>query len=146
LQLTAGELGHRALGEVRGADRGQGLRSTRQDLRRRRAEVLEPERDLVVHAREDDLVLRVLEERRHRAGEVRRVHAARVQPGDLDRAGEAAAVEVRHEPGQRPQQGRLPAARGPKQRDHLARLELQRDAAQRLVLAGVGERELADGR
>jgi hypothetical protein len=55
-------------------------------------------------------------------------------------------VEVRHEPGERAQEGRLAAARWPEQRDHLARLDLERDATQRLVLAGVAERELADGR
>ena len=55
----------------------------------------------------------------------------RVEAGDLDAPGEAAAVEVRHEPGERAQQRRLPAAGGAEQRDHLAGAELERDVVER---------------
>ena len=53
----------------------------------------------------------------------------RVEAADLDPAGEAAAVEVRHEPGERAQERRLAAAGGAEQRDDLARVELERDVA-----------------
>ena len=97
------------------------------------------------HAREHDLVLGILEERRDGSREVGRPRAPRVVAGDLDAAGKAAAVEVRHEPGQRAQQRRLAAAGGAEQRDHLAGLEVERDAVQRRCRRlRVGERELLD--
>ena len=71
---------------------------------------------------------------------------ARVQPADLDPAGEAATVEVRHEPRERAQERRLAAARGAEQRDDLARVELERDVAHRRHAARVGEREPLDAR
>ena len=46
LELAARELGHRPLGEMRGADRGERPSRTRADQLRRRADVLEPERHL----------------------------------------------------------------------------------------------------
>ena len=55
-------------------------------------------------------------------------------------------MEVRDEAGERAQERRLAAARGPKQRDDLARLELERDAAQSLVPARVGEAQILDAR
>ena len=118
----------------------------RPDLGRLGAEVLEPERDLVRDDRHHDLVLRVLEDRRDRARELGRAGRARVEAGDDDAAREAAAVEVRHEPGERPQQRRLAGAGGAEQRDDLAGLELERDAAQRRRRGRVGEREIDDGR
>ena len=110
------------------------------------AEVLEPERDLVRGDRHHDLVLRILEDGRDRAGELGRARAAGVEPGDDDPAREAAAVEVRHEPGERAQQRRLPGARRAEERDDLSRLQLERDAVQRRRRSRVGEREAADGR
>ena len=71
---------------------------------------------------------------------------ARVEPGDDDPAGEAAAVEVRHEPGERAQQRRLPGARGAEQRDDLARLELERDVASAGGAAGYENARPLDGR
>jgi hypothetical protein len=131
LELAAGQLGDRSLGQVSGADGGQRPLRARRDQLRHGAEVLEPERDFGLDPREHDLVLRVLEERRHAAGEVGRPGTPCVVAVDLDAACEAAPVEVRHEAGKRAQQGRLPAAGGAEERDHLARLELERNAVQR---------------
>ena len=70
---------------------------------------------------------------------------AGVEAGDDDAAGEAAAVEVRHEPGQRAQQRRLARAGRPEERHHLAGLELERDILQRRPCGRVCEREIDDG-
>ncbi len=56
-----------------------------------------------------DLILRVLEDRGDVAGERCGRGLARVEPADDDAAREDAAVEVRHEPGERAQQRRLAA-------------------------------------
>ena len=61
------------LGQMLDADERQRLVDPRPDLRRLDAEVLEPEGDLVRDLRHHDLVLRILEDRRHRAGEIARV-------------------------------------------------------------------------
>ena len=82
-------------------------------------------------AREDDLVLGILEEGRNRPREIGGARPPRVEPGHLDPACEPPAVEVRNEPGQRAQQRRLPRAGRPEQRDDLARLDLERDVPQR---------------
>ena len=123
LQLPAGELDRLPAPEVERVDGVEGALDPRPDLRRRDAEVLEPERDLVRRDRHHDLVLRILEDRRHRPGELGRPGAARVEAGDHDPAREAAAVEVRHEAGERAEQGRLARPGGPEQRDDLARRE-----------------------
>ena len=111
LQLAAGELGHRPVGEVGGADRVSASsargRSPPAGCRRSRARRRPRRATRVKH----DLVLGVLEERRDRPGELGRPRAARVAAGDLDAAREAAAVEMRHEPGERAQQRRLARAR-----------------------------------
>ena len=146
LQLAAGELDRLAPPEMERVHRSERALDARPDLGRRHAEVLEPERDLVRGDRHHDLVLRILEDGRDRAGELGRARAAGVEPGDDDPAREAAAVEVRHEPGERAQQRRLAGARGAEERDDLPGLELERDAAQRRRRGRVGEREAADGR
>ena len=112
LELAARELGHLPLGEMRGADRCERSSRARADQLRRRTDVLQPERHLGGHACEHDLVFGILEERRDGSREVGRPRAPGVVAGDLDAAGEATAVEVRHEPGQRAQQRRLAAAGG----------------------------------
>ena len=126
-------------------DRRERPLDARPDLGRRDAEVLEPERNLVRSDRHHDLVLRILEDGRHRAGELRRAGAAGVEPGDDDPAREAAPVEVRHEPRERAQQRRLAGARRAEERDDLPGLQLERDAAERRRRSRVGEREAADG-
>ena len=131
LQLAARELGDVPLGEVLRADRSERGVGARQDLLARRAEVLEPEGDLGLDARHHHLVLGVLEDGRHRPGQVGRVRAPGVVPADDDASRKAAAVEVRHQPGEGPHEGRLPRARAPEQEDDLARLQLEVDAVER---------------
>ena len=55
------------------SDRGERRLDARPDLGRRRAEVLEPECDLVRDDREDDLILRILEDRCDRSRQLGRV-------------------------------------------------------------------------
>ena len=128
LQLAGRERLGTALCEPRDAGIGERAVDAGPDLCRRRAEVLEPERDLVLDAAEDDLVLGVLEERRDLVGEIGRAEAAGVASGDLDPALEAAAVEVRDEPGQRAQKRRLAGARGAEERHDLTGLDLERES------------------
>ena len=116
---------------MRGTDGVERLVNLCPDLRRRRAEVLEPERDLVRDPGHHDLVLRVLEDGRDRPDEVGRPGAARVEAADDDRPAEAAAVEVGHEPGERAQKRRLPAAGRAEHGDDLAVVDLDRDVLER---------------
>ena len=142
LQLSPGELGDGAIGEVLGADRGERLVRATDDLLCRGPDVLEPEGDLADDAREDDLFLRVLEDAGHRPGELGRAHGPRVEAGDLDAPFEAPAVKVRNEPCEGAQQRRLARAGWTEHGDDLARFDLQGDVAKRRG-AGlrVGERE-----
>ena len=64
-------------------------------------------------------------------GQLGRAVLARVEPADQRAPGELAAVEVRHEPGRGAQQRRLARARAAGEHDELARLDAQRDVAQR---------------
>ena len=107
LQLAAGQLRDRPVEQMPGAYGLQRLERPPCDLGRRRGDVLEPECDLRLDAREDDLVLRILEEGPDRPGKLSRPHLPRVQPRNLHPARELSAVEVRHEPGERAQQRRL---------------------------------------
>ena len=131
LQLAAGQLDRLSPPEVQRVDRLERALDARPDLGGRDAEVLEPEGDLVRDDRHHDLVLRILEDRRDGPGKRGRPRRTRVEAGDDDSAGEAAAVEVRHEPCERAQQGRLSGARWAEQRHNLAGLELERDVLQR---------------
>src|SRR5215210_1312424 len=97
------------------------------DLVRRHAHVLEPEGDLVLDAREDDLVLRILEHGRDGSRELARAGAPRVHAVDLDPPCELPTVKVGDEPGQSAQQGRLPRPRRAEEADELTGAELQRD-------------------
>ena len=145
LELAAGELDRLAPPQMERVHREKRSLDARPDLGRRHAEILEPERHLVRRDRHHDLVLRILEDGRNRAGELGWTCAAGVEPGDDDPAGEAATVEVRHEPRERAQQRRLPGARGAKERDDLPNLQLERDAVERRRRGRVREREAADG-
>jgi hypothetical protein len=115
------------------------------DVGGRRAEILEPEGDLVLDPAEHDLVLRVLEQRGHLVRKVGGPEATRVPAGHLDATLEAPAVEVRNEPRERTKERRLARARGAEERHDLARLDAERDVVQRrAVSAGVGEGEPLD--
>ncbi len=132
---------------MRRPDRDERGVGARQDLLVGRAEVLQPEGDLGGDPRHHDLVLGVLEDRRDGSGQCGRVRAPRVEPGDHDPPGEAAAVEVRHEPGERAHERRLPGPGAPDEEDDLARLELEVDAVERRPLgARVRERQLLGAR
>ena len=146
LQLAAAQLRRTAAGEVLGADRGERLARARANLGRRRAQVLQTEGDLGGHARHDDLVLGILEHSRDGSGEVGRTGAARVAAADGDAPGEAAAVEVRHQAGQRAEERGLPRAGGAEQGDALARLDRERHVPEGRHAAGVRERQPVDGR
>ncbi len=147
LQLAAGDLGHAPRRRSPAMPTAASARCTRgQDRLGRGADVLEPERDLGGDAPEDDLVLRILEDRRDRSGELGRPRAARVAAGDLDAALEAAAVEPRHEPGERAHERRLAGAGRAEQQHDLAALDLERDVAQRRRRLRVREREPLDAR
>ena len=145
LQLAAGELDRLPAPEVERVDRLERALDTGPDFRRRDAEVLEPEGDLVGDDGHHDLVLGILKDRRDRAGELGRACAAGVEPGDDDLTLEAAAVEVRDEPGERAEQRRLARTGRAEESHHLSRLERQRDVAQRRRSRGVREREAVDG-
>ena len=146
LELTAGELDRLPPPEMEGVHRDERPLDAGPDLGGRYAQILESERHLVGSDRHHDLVLRILEDGRHRAGELRRASAASVEPGDDDAAREAAPVEVRHEPRERAQQRRLAGARRAEERNDLPGLELERDAVERRRRGRVGEGEVADGR
>ena len=126
-------------------DRFQRLVRPRPDLGRRHAEVLEPEGDLVPDERHHDLILGILEDRRGRPGECGRPQPAGVHPGHEHAAGEAATVEMRDEPGERPQKRRFPRAGRAEERDDLARLEPKGDVREsRLGRARIAELQPAD--
>ena len=145
LQLAAGELDRLPAPEVERVHRLERALDPGPDLRRRDAEVLEPEGDLVRDDRHHDLVLGILEDRRDGAGELGRARATGVEPGDDDPALEAAAVEVRDEPGESAEQRRLARAGRAEERHDLSRLERQRDVAHRRRSRRVREREAVDG-
>ena len=146
LQLPARELRDAAAGEVRRPDRVERVRRTLCDLARRRADVLEAERDLRLDSAEHDLVLGILEDGRDGAGQLGGPRAARVAAGDLHPALERSTVEPRDEPGERTQDGRLPRARRPEQQQHLARLDRQRHLVEREPAVGIREREPGERR
>ena len=123
-----------------GADRGQRAQRPVFDLMRRSPDVLQAERNLVEDPREDDLVLRILEHRRDRAGQASRAVPPRVESRDLDAAREAAAVEVRDQAGERAEEGRLPGARTPEHQRDLSRDQVRGHVPKRWC-RGAGVRE-----
>ena len=129
---------------MRGADSCQCVESTRDDLARRRPDVLQPEGDLTRDARRHDLVLRILEQRRHRARKRRWTSRPGIPPVDLDPSFESAAVKVRHEPGECPQQRRLARTRSAEDEDDLARVDLQRHVAKGALRSGIRKRQPLD--
>jgi hypothetical protein len=147
LQLAAGELRRLPAREVGGADGVERLERLRPDLRGRRAQVLEPERDLVLDPGHHDLVLGVLEDGGDGPDEVGRPGTARVEAADDDGPAEPAAVEVGHEPGERAQERRLPAARRAEHGEDLAVGHFHGDVPERgLTRLGVGVRQPVDDR
>ena len=113
LELAGGELVGLPAGEMLGAHPPERLEGANRDLERRHAEVLEPELELVLDAGHHDLVLRVLEDGGDRPARSlgRAVRVSRPPTSTL--TGEPAAVEVRHQAGERAQQRRLSRPDGP---------------------------------
>ena len=131
LELAARELVRRAVEQTADAERQRRLLDPARDRRRAPAAVLEREGELGAHAAHHHLRLGVLEQRAGDRRELRRAVLARVQPTGRQPPRELAAVEVRHEAGGGLQERRLPGARQARQDDELARLDRQRDVAQR---------------
>jgi hypothetical protein len=125
LELATGELGGRAVEQLRDPERERRLLDGPRHRRRRLPLVLERERELGANRAHHDLRLGVLEQRADGDRERSRRVLARVHAGDRRAAGEHAAVEVRHEPVGGAQQRRLARAR-PAGEDHqLARTDLE---------------------
>ena len=115
------------------------------DLVGRGADVLQPESDLGLDAGKDDLVLRILEGDRDGARKVARLRAAGVTADDLHSPGEETAVEVRHEPGEGPQQRRLARSGRAEQADELARPDVEGNVLERRSSRPrIGVREVLD--
>ena len=131
LELAARQLVRRAVEDPRDPERQRGLLHPARDRGRRQPLVLEREGQLGAHRAHHDLGLGVLEQRPGHGGERRRVVRARVEPADLEPAGELAAMEVRHEPAGRAQQRRLARAARAGQDDELAGRDVEVDVAQR---------------
>ena len=142
LELAARELGGLSLPQVEGVHGGERRLDARPDLGGRRAEVLEPESDLVRDDREDDLILRILEDRGDRSRQIGGSRGPRIQSRDDSSTREAAAVKMRDEARERPQQRRLAGSRRAEQRHDLARLELQRERPERVRRSRIRELEL----
>jgi hypothetical protein len=79
---------------------------------------------------EHNLLLRVLEDGRDRPGELRRPNGARVEGGDLYASLETAAVEVRNESREGPEQGGLSRPGGAEDGNHLSGLDRDGDIPQ----------------
>ncbi len=147
LELAGRELVRLPACQMLGSKRTERLESAAVDLRRRRAEVLEPEGNLVLDPGEDDLVLGILKDARNAPGEVARPRAAGVAAVHLDPPREPAAVKVRHETGERTQQRGLSRAGRAQEADELAGPELERDVRQgRRPGVRVAVRQVLDAR
>jgi hypothetical protein len=147
LELAGRQRLDAARGEVVRADSSERCVCPREDLGRRRSEVLEPESHLVLDPVEDDLILRVLEQHGHSARELGRPLQPRVAARYFDLAGETPAVEVRDEARECAQERRLPRAGRPQKGDDLARLEGEGHRIEgRLCAVRIREADRADPR
>ncbi len=144
LQLAGGELGHGALGEVLGSDRGERFLDAAPDLGRRQAGVLEPEGDLVRDPAHHRLVLGILEDGGDEPDQRGRRRLAGIEAPDRHAPGEDTAVEVRHEAGERAQERRLAAAGRAEEGDVLAVVDRERDTGQHLATRCVRETDVRD--
>ena len=145
LQFAAGQLVRRAVEQPGDPERERGLLHPARDRGRGQAGVLERKGQLGAHRPHDDLRLGILEQRARDGRERRGVVGPRVEPGDLQPAGELPAVEVRHEPGGGAQQGRLARAARAREHDELAGRDLEVDVAQRgRGRAGVAVRHVVE--
>ena len=142
LKLPARQLGHGTLGKLRDPDPAERAHRSRNDPRRCDSEVLEPERHLGENARQDDLILGILENGCDRADEIRRTAGPRIASGDPNATAEPPAVKVRDESRERAQQRRLARAGRSEQKNHFAGLDRERDVPHGgLIGAGIRERQ-----
>jgi hypothetical protein len=142
LQLATAQLARRPVEQVRDPERQRGLLHAPRHRRRPVPAVLQRERELRAHGRQHDLGLGVLEQRAGDARDGGRPVLAGVEPADPHHAAERASVEVRHQPGGRPQERGLATGRRPGQDHQLALADAQRHVAQRRCVGarvGVGD-------
>ena len=140
LPLAAGEGAEIATAQRGDAEQVEHLLDPLAHRHRRDAELLHPEGQLVLDDRRDELRLRLLEDEPDLGAQDPRAVAARVETAHRHTAAEAAAGEVRHQPVQAAQHGRLAAAGRPGQHDEVALLDPPVDVAQhRPPGAGVGK-------
>ncbi len=131
LQLTAGERVDAAFEQVRDRQGEGHLLDRPGAVAGGVAAHLQRQLDLGGDGGRDDLGLGVLGDVADEGRQLRRTGLDRVEAGDVDRAGDLAAVEVRDEPAGRFQEGRLARGRAPGEQRELARSDLQRDAGER---------------
>jgi hypothetical protein len=148
LPLPAGERRRRSLPQRRDVEQVEHLFDPLAHRRRRHAELLHAEGDLVVHPGGDELRFRVLKDEADDPAQGARSVQARVVAGDDDRAAEAAAAEMGHEAVQAAQQRRFAAARRPGDERERAVRDGPIDPGQREIrFVGIGERHVRqDGR
>ncbi len=110
LLLAAGQLVRGAVEQHVDAKRERDLLDPTRDRRRPLAPAFQRQRQLGANGAHHELRLGVLEQHARVAAEVRGSVLARVQAGQRHRAGERAAVKVRHEATRRVQERRLAMA------------------------------------
>ena len=134
LQLAAGELARRPGAQVAGTCLAECLVDPGPDLGRGPGGALERERDLAVDGEHDRAGLGILEDDARPRADLGRARVTRVESGHAAAAAETAAVEVRDEPAERPQQRRLARAARAREQHELAFGELEIDAGERVAL------------
>ena len=131
LQLTAREGVRAALEQVRHPEGQGGLLHRSRDGAGRLAPLLQGQLELGPDTAHHHLGLGLLEDRSAHPGELAGPVLAHIEPADPQLSRNFAAVEVRDEAAERPQQRRLARAGGTGEHREGARLELEADVTQR---------------
>ena len=131
LKLAPGQLGGRAVEQMRDSERERRLLDRARDRGRRLALVLERERQLGADRAHHDLRLGILEQRPDGGRERARTVLAGVHPRERSRGRRTRRREMRHEPIRGAQQRRLARARPAGEHDQLARGDVERDVGDR---------------
>lgn len=108
LLLTAGQAVQRPVTHLADLQALERLLHPAPDLRGRQIRQLKSEGDLIAGGRGDEAEGRLLKDRSYVRRQRRRKRLAGIQAGHVHTAGKAAAVEVRHQPVQRPEQRGFP--------------------------------------
>jgi hypothetical protein len=135
LLLAAGQPDRRAALEAGEPDESQRLGHPHPHVVVRPTAVLEPERDLVLDARHDELRFRVLEDDAAHASEDPRRRRRNVELADPEVAPPRPGQHVRDESHERPCQRALARPGRPEHEQDAARIEPERDVAQRRFLS-----------